>query len=156
MDQRLTNSERFKHFIWKRHPHAKSWNNALPEVIATDGRLVRRLVSQPQYIYFQVFSDTGTAQTVAERVENSVSQGVALLGYSMFADNAAVAILHTGDANEPGWVAFPHRRLDASQIPTMPIRVADEPKLRLVGGANIAWSSGKRVIHAALEQRRNL
>ena len=143
----------FKHYLWKRHEHPTAWRESLPELITSDGNVVRRIVSQPKYIYFQAFKDHDTAATIVDRVESAVSTGMALLGYSMFADDAAVAILHTGQGNEPGWVAFPHKRIDRAVIPTLPMRVADFPKLRLLAGADMDWKNGKPRVVVALEQR---
>lgn len=147
------NNDFFKHFLWKRHEHPHAWMESLPELITSDGSIVRRLVSQTKYIYFQAFEDRDTASQIVDRVETSVSSGMALLGYSMFSNDAAVAILHMGQGEESGWVAFPHKRIDRSTIPTLPLRVADFPKLRLVAGASLDHKSGKPRIVVALEQR---
>lgn len=143
----------FKHLLWRRHPDRTSWEGCRPEVLATDGRQVRRLTSQHQHIAVQVFEDRDSARDITQKIETSVSQGVALMGYSMFNEHSAVAILHTADGLEPGWVAFPHKRTTSSTVPTLPIRVADMPKLRLVGGADLGWAGGDMVLEAALEQR---
>lgn len=150
---KLKLSQNFKHLVWKRHVDSKAWEGALPEVVATDGKTVRRLISESQLIYFQEFDDPGTGKVVQERVEASVDEGVALLGYSMFTEVETVAILHTGDQLEPGWIAFPFTQKSRSKIPTMPIRVAAIPKARLVGGASVLWKKSNRIIKAALEQR---
>lgn len=150
---KLKFSQNFKHLVWKRHLDSKAWDGALPEVVATDGHTVRRLVSESQLIYFQEFDDPHTGKVVQERVEASVEEGIALLGYSMFTEVETVAILHTGEALEAGWIAFPFTQKSRSKIPTMPIRVASNPKARLVGGASVRWDSSNRIIKAALEQR---
>lgn len=149
----MNGNDFFKHFLWKRHEHPHAWRQSLPELITSDGAIVRRLVSQSKYIYFQAFEDRDTASQIVDRVETSVASGMALLGYSMFADDAAVAILHMGQGEESGWVAFPHKRIERSVIPTLPLRVADFPKLRLVGGASLDRKNGKPRIVVALEQR---
>lgn len=150
---KLKRSQNFKHLVWKRHIDSKAWEGALPEVIATDGRMVRRLISESHLIYFQEFEDASTGRVVQERVEASVDEGVALLGYSMFTDVETVAILHTGDELEAGWIALPFTQKSRSKIPTMPIRVAAIPKARLIGGATVRWEKSNRIIGAALEQR---
>jgi hypothetical protein len=150
---KISRPEDFKHLLWRRHPDSGSWDGCRPELIATDGREVRRLSSQPQHIAFQVFEDEPSARDITHKIEASVAQGVALLGYSMFARNDAVAILHTAPGLEPGWVAFPHKRSTSSTVPTLPMRVADLPKLRLVGGAELGWARGKPHLECALEQR---
>jgi hypothetical protein len=143
----------FKHLLWRRHPDKSWWEGCRPEILATDGRVVRRLSSQHQHIALQVFADYDSARDIATKVEASVAQGVALMGYSMFSEHQAVAILHTADGLQPGWVAFPHKRTTTSTVPTLPLRVADMPKLRVVGGVEIKWASGEMYLDAALEQR---
>ncbi len=143
----------YKHFLWKRCFHPDAYQGALPELITTDGENVRRIVSQRQLIYVQVFKDADTAEKILERVNETVPGSGALLGYSMFSKSEAVSILHTGDCGEPGWVAYPYISLKNSTIPTLPLRVADVPKCRLVCGAQLRWQSGARFIECALEQR---
>lgn len=150
---KLKSSGNFKHLVWKRHQDEKAWEGALPEVVATDGNIVRRLISDTQHIYFQQFEDPNTGKVLQGRVEMSVEEGIALLGYSMFTDVETVAILHTGDMLEPGWIAFPFTKKSRSAVPTMPIRVASIPKARLVGGASVVWDRSNRVLKAAIEQR---
>ena len=143
----------FKHLLWRRHPDPAWWDSSRPEILATDGRIVRRLTSQHQHIAYQAFQDTDAATDIASKIEASVAEGVALMGYSMFAQHDAVAILHTADGLAPGWVAFPHKRTSSSTVPTLPLHVAEMPKLRLVGGAELKWSGGELLIDAVLEQR---
>jgi hypothetical protein len=150
---KIKRPEDFKHLLWRQHPDSASWDGCRPELIATDGRVVRRLSSQHQHIAFQAFEDAESAREIASKIEASVSKGVALLGYSMFAKNEAVAILHTASGLEPGWVAYPHKKSSSSTVPTLPLRVAEMPKLRLVGGADTSWSEGKLHLECALEQR---
>lgn len=150
---KIARPEQFKHLLWRRHPDPTSWDGCRPEILATDGRIVRRLASLQQHIAFQAFAHETSAQDIVHKIETSVAHGVALLGYSMFSGNEAVAILHTAPNLDPGWVAFPHRKSTSSTIPTLPIAIANLPKLRLVGGAEIVWSQGKPHLDAALEQR---
>lgn len=145
--------EDYKHLLWRRHPDSRSFEGCRPEIIASDGAHVRRLVSQHQHISFQAFEDRDAARDVTQKIEASVASGVALLGYSMFNQHEAVAILHTADGLEPGWVAFPHRRSSDSSVPTLPMRVADLPKLRLIGGAEVNRSGGELQLEGILEQR---
>lgn len=139
--------------MWRRHPDPSWWDGYRPEILATDGREVRRMTSQHQHIAFQAFEDVPSARDIASKIEASVAQGVALMGYSMFSQHQAVAILHTADGLDPGWVAFPHLRTTASTTPTLPMSVADLPKLRVVGGAEVRWSGKELTLDAALEQR---
>lgn len=146
------NADRFKHFMWRRHNDRNAWQNYRPELVATDGALVRRLVSQPQHIVFQAFRDAETSRRVISRIENGMGRGVAMLGYSMFSNEEFVAILHTAEGSGPGWIAFPFET-NKVHFPTLPLSAADQPSLRLVGGATIDDEGGKPVLTAALEQR---
>lgn len=150
---KISKPEDFKHLLWRRHPDSASHGGFRPEILATDGRTVRRLSSQHQYISYQEFEDRNSAEQIASKIETSVMQGVALLGYSMFTDHEALAILHTASGLEPGWVAFPHKRSQSSAVPTLPMSVADVPKLRLVGGASTKYEHRGHVLKGALEQR---
>lgn len=150
---KISRPEDFKHLLWRRHADSNWWDGCRPELIGTDGRVVRRLCSQHRHIAFQAFEDVESALEITNKIEASVAQGVALLGYSMFAQNDAVAILHTASGLEPGWVAFPHKKSSASTVPTLPMRVAELPKLRLVGGAELTHRDGTLTLEAALEQR---
>lgn len=143
----------YKHFLWKRCFHPDAYKGALPELITSDGKIVRRIVSQRQLIYVQVFEDDDTASKILERVDDTVPCAGALLGYSMFAKSDAVSILHTGESGEPGWVAYPYQSVENSTIPTLPLKAADVAKCRLVCGAQLGWKSGARHIECALEQR---
>ncbi len=122
-------------------------------MITTDGERVRRIVSQRQLIYIQIFNDPDTSRTIQERVNETVPGSGALLGYSMFSKSEAVSILQTGACHEPGWVAYPYSSINKSTMPTMPLHVAEVPKCRLVCGAQLSWKSGTRHIECALEQR---
>lgn len=150
---KIARPDQFKHLLWRRHPDPASWQGCRPEILATNGREVRRLSSQHQHIAFQSFEHPGSARDIVNKIESSVAHGVALLGYSMFSEHEAVAILHTGAGLDPGWVAFPHKRGSSSTIPTLPLAVATMPKLRLVGGAEASWAGGTLHLEAALEQR---
>ena len=59
----------FKHLLWRRHPDANWWKSGRPEIIATDGREVRRLSSQHQHIAFQAFEDSRAAHDIASKIE---------------------------------------------------------------------------------------
>ncbi len=145
-------SDRFKHFMWRRHEDRNAWKTYRPEIVATDGAVVRRLVSQPQHIVFQSFRDAETSMRVISRIEQGIGRGVAMLGYSMFSDEEFVAILHTGEGFGSGWLAFPFETSKVN-FPTLPLSAANHPSLRLVGGANITNEGGTPIITAALEQR---
>ena len=144
-----------KHFVWRKHPRATAWAGHLPEVIGTDGRLVRRMHSQPRQIVLQQFEDRQTSAAVVERIEASAGPGLAFSGYSMFQEHTAVAVLHTGTDLSPGWLAFPYRRglLTHHERPTLPPGIIEQPRLRLVAGASVYWHQRDMLLHVALEQR---
>ncbi len=157
---KLSNAGAFKHFLWRKHVRPRVFNGALPEVIATDGTCVRRLASQPNQVVFQHFEDMQTARTLVQRIEASITPGVAMIGYSMFEQHHSVAILNTGTAQNPGWLAFPDAQTREGRAAfsghfssTLPTHIANQPRLRLVTGASMAWENRKLVIKAALEQR---
>lgn len=141
----------FKHFIWRRHEDRNAPGGFRPELIATDGSQIRRLISQPQHIVYQTFQDPDAARRVISRIEQGVGHGVPMLGYSMFADEPMVAILHTASGTKPGWLAFPFNKTRVG-FPTLSLSSADQPSLRLVGGAALRSDAPPR-ISLALEQR---
>lgn len=153
---RLTRAAEFKYFLWRRHKARRALRDSLPEVLATDGEVVRRLCSRRDHIVYQEFDDARTAAFMIERVEASATPGVAIAGYSMLKDQDSVAILHTAPGLKPGWAAFPQDawipRSDAQRI-TLPDNIKDIPRMRLVAGAGVYWMNRELVIHAALEQR---
>jgi hypothetical protein len=153
---RLTRAAEFKYFLWRRHKARRALRGSLPEVLATDGEVVRRLCSRRDHIVYQEFDDARTAAFMIERVEASATPGVAIAGYSMLKDQDSVAILHTAPDLKPGWAAFPQDawipRSDAQRI-TLPDNIKDIPRMRLVAGAGVYWMNRELVIHAALEQR---
>ncbi|MBA2663179.1 MAG: hypothetical protein H0U74_12880 [Bradymonadaceae bacterium] len=147
----------YQHFLWRRHINPDVLRGFLPEIIATDGRHVRRMLSLEQQIVFQEFDDSPIARPIIQRVESGVAHGAGLVGYSMLADEQSMAILHTGDRNEPGWLAFPdNQRAIPNRMPTLPLRVTDLPKLRIVAGASIQWDQREMHLYGALEQRGSL
>lgn len=153
--QMLRRAHDFKHFLWRCHAHRAAINGCLPEILATDGGVVRRLASMGTQIVFQEFEESRTASALVERIEGSVTPGLALVGYAMFEDREAVAILHTGRGANPGWLAFPDMGRTAQMLDesTLPDVVAQTPRLRLVTGARLSWKRRNFIVHAALEQR---
>ena len=150
----LERADQFKHFLWRRHLEVGPAQQALPEVIATDGRIVRRMIAKGAQITFQEFEDVVTSSALIDRIESSASPGVALVGYSMLKRNDALAVLHTGRDLEPGWLAFPDRRTGSSAaLPTLPSQLAEYPRLRLIAGVNVAQEQRRLTLRAALEQR---
>lgn len=155
MAHKFQRSAKFKHLLWRRHRDDAWLHGCRPEILASDGQQVRRLTSQPQHIALQTLNDEPSAIQTAQKIEASVSQGVALMGYSMFDHHDAVAILHTAPDLEPGWVAFPHRRTSNSLVPTLPHAVADAPTIRLACAAALKWHKGKLHIAGLIEQRED-
>ncbi|MEZ4462092.1 MAG: hypothetical protein R3E66_20700 [bacterium] len=151
MLDKIQNPEQFKHFVWRRHDDAQAWRGYRSEIVSTNGTDVRRISVQPFQIAFQQFTDIETSMRVINRIENGLGKGVAMLGYSMFASETSVAVLHTGQDLGPGWIAFPFSD-QQGRFPTMPISSTEIPMLRLVGGAHLV-TEGTPTIRAALEQR---
>lgn len=153
MSQRFQRSAKFTHLLWRRHPDPRWLHGCRPEIVASDGQQVRRLSSQVNSLALQTLTDEQAALETARKIEASVSQGVALMGYAMFEQHDAVAILHTAPGLEPGWVAFPHRRTPASLMPTLPTTISDSPTIRLACTAELKWRSGKLTLDGLLESR---
>ncbi len=151
MSDRIKAPEEFKHFVWRRHNDVEALGGYRSEIVTSNGISVRRLVSQPFQISFQQFTDVEASMRIINRIEGGLGKGVAMLGYSMFASETSVAVLHTGKDLNPGWIAFPFG--DAyGRFPTMPLSSIETPSLRLVGGATLV-TSGRPTLRAALEQR---
>lgn len=151
MLRQIANPERFKHFVWRRHNDSTAWRGYRSEIVTTDGTEVRRIIAQPHQIVFQSFTDIETSMRIIQRIEGGMGNGMAMLGYSMFADETSVAVLHTGQHLNPGWIAFPFNDAQG-RFPTMPMASVDLPGLRIVGGAKIV-TEGTPTLRTALEQR---
>ncbi len=151
----LAGAEDFKHFLWRRHRRTDALDGFVPEVLATDGRVVRRMSVDARQLTFQQFEDQRTAECIVNSVESNSSSAVGMLGYSMFSNAEALAILHSGGDLDAGWLAFPCPVGSGrpAAIPTMPIRLDDIPTLRLCGGAQVRWRDCNLVFEAAVEQR---
>lgn len=151
MSDRIKTPEEFKHFVWRRHNDAEALRGYRSEIVTSNGTSVRRIIAQPFQISFQQFTDVEASMRIINRIEGGLGNGLAMLGYSMFASESSVAVLHTGKDLNPGWIAFPFA--DATgRFPTMPLSSIETPSLRLVGGATLI-AEGTPTIRAALEQR---
>lgn len=141
------------YFLWRRHERPDAYQGHYPEVIATNGRLLRRMICHDRQILFQEFEDPLIAQPIIDRIEGGADPGVALVGYSMLDDSNDLAILQTGTQDQPGWLAFPDMgRLPSQNAPTLPIRVVNYPKTRLVTSALVRWERRTPVLHVTLEE----
>lgn len=151
----LGRSEDFKHFLWRRHWQAAALNGFVPELLATDGRTVRRMVSERNQLTFQQFDDVRTAEAIIASVDSRSEGGVGMLGYSMFSDSDALGILHTGSQLDPGWLAFPYVACGGrpAGIPTMPLAIDEIPTVRLCAGTQLRWKDCQLVLEVAVEQR---
>jgi hypothetical protein len=148
----------FRHFLWRRHHQSRALNGFVSELLATDGHLVRRMVAEKGQLTYQQFVDARTADAIVGAVEAHASGDAGMLGYSMFGDADALAIVHTGEELAPGWLAFPYANVRGrpSGIPTMPLLIEDIPTVRLCGGAQLGWSDCKLTLDVAIEQRVSL
>jgi hypothetical protein len=133
-------------------------NGFVSEILATNGRMVRRMVAEKGKLTFQQFVDERTAEAIVKAVESHSTDGVGMMGYSMFTDADALAIVHTGDELTPGWLAFPYANVRGrpSGIPTMPLIIDDIPTIRLCGGAQLGWRDCQLTLDVAIEQRGEL
>ncbi len=136
-------SQEFKHLIYRSNPDPE----LRLEILATDGRAVRRLAALPHRLVFQEFEDTHTAAALVRAIEDALTHNLAV-GYSLLKDEPVVAFVHTGDHLNPGWMTA---RLDDEilRLPKLRLLISDTPQLRLVGGA----TTNGRVLRALLEQR---
>lgn len=151
--RKLQHSLNHRHLIWRAHPKDRFFKGMSPEVISTDGSMVRRLVCARDLLAFQTFEHKDTAQNIIENIEASVEPGVSLMGYSTFQDHTRLAILYTGEDYLPGWVCFGEGPRD--ELIPLPPNIDQVPRLRIIAGAKLSWSQRELVVQAALEQRGN-
>lgn len=149
-------AQNFRYFLWRKQVLDRVWEGFYPEVLSTDGSTVRRMTCSHKQIVFQCFEDKSTATGIISRIESSVTPGITLVGYSMFKHYDSLAILQTGQPQDPGWLAFPYTRgyQRGMTEPTVPLRALGAvPKQRLVAGLGLYWRKRQLVIHGAIEQR---
>jgi hypothetical protein len=113
------------------------------------------MVAEKGQLTIQQFIDERTAEAIVSAVGSHSSDDIGMLGYSMFGDADALAIVHTGDELTPGWLAFPYANVRGrpSGIPTMPLLIDDIPTMRLCGGAQLCWRDCQLMLDVAVEQR---
>ncbi|MGM0557295.1 MAG: hypothetical protein ACQEVA_13005, partial [Myxococcota bacterium] len=76
-------------------------------MLATDGTWVRRAASSSRQFIYQEFRAPVIADEIRSHINSERNPGSALMGYSAFERTASVAILHSGEGLEPGWLAMP-------------------------------------------------
>lgn len=154
----IPDSLAFRYHLWRKHEHRRVLNGFYPEILATDGHTVRRLLSQDRKLLFQEFPDKQVANTIISRIEEAAGPGVQMMGYKRSENAKSVAILQTGpSAQAPGWLAFPYssHTLEFEDDPTIPFqRAMMMPQDSILGGARVAWRSGSLELQLALEQRK--
>ncbi len=121
-----------------------------PEIIASDGTHIRRVVAADRQIYLQDSSQDALSQFLVAYIKDGLHRGEPLIGYTMLDDARAVCVRATGEDGDPGWMAYADTR-------SLPTSLADAlphiPRRRLVAGANTHGHSRKFQIVAALEER---
>lgn len=146
----------FQYFLWRRHTNTSALHGFYPEIIATDGIHVRRMIALNRQIFYQEFDDSQLVLPIIRRVEAGANNGIPLVGYSMMSAQDSMAILQTGTTNEPGWLAFPDlERTLTGQHSTLPPTNTNDIGLRLLAGGEITWENREMQLYAALEQRQN-
>lgn len=121
-----------------------------PEISATDGRTLRRLVAADRQIYLQDTQRPGLGAPLITHIEEGLHRGQSLVGYSLLDDASAVCIRLTGDDDELGWLAFREKTPLSSSF----IKSLDEvPRRRLVAGMTTGWRGGQFFLFGALEER---
>ncbi|QDG52740.1 hypothetical protein FIV42_18935 [Persicimonas caeni] len=128
----------------------------MPELLATDGQTVRRMIADRTQLAFQQFDCERTAQAIVDSVESHSTAGIGICGYSMYSDAEALAIVHTGEKLDAGWLAFPYTTSASGRpagIPTLPVYLNEIPTVRLCGGAHLHWRHCRLVLEVAIEQR---
>ena len=94
------------HMLRRLQPAHQAWAGALPEVVGTDGSLVRSLHCQARQLIYHESAAAQPAQRLRQQIERCVSSpGASLVGYSHFKNSQEVAFLRTGTNDQPGWIA---------------------------------------------------
>lgn len=149
----------FQYYLWRQHPAPTVLHGFLPEIIATDGTSIRRMIALDRQILFQQFDDPALARPIINRIEFGANQGIPLVGYSMANASESIAILQTGTQQEPGWLAFTDSerqlRPDEHQSSSFASFYNNASSIRLLAGGSISWENREMHLHAALEQRAN-
>ena len=143
--------------LWRTHRGPDG--QRFPEVIATDGRTIRRVGTLDRQIYLQIFEAEDAARTLVTRIEAGLKRQHAVIGYSMMQGDDPVAIRVTGSPGDPGWLAFPDRGAlppelrPADARTTLPALARDLPQRRLVAGASTRRGHNTLTLLCAIEER---
>lgn len=147
-------SRAFDHFVWRRHRQASALYGFVPELLATDGRIVRRVVADDSGLVIQQFEDERTGAAIVEAVESNCADAEGLVGYSVFSECASLTIMHTGQRAERAWLAYPGEAVEGRPriMPTLPMNLSDVPTARLSGAAQLEWIDCNLMLDAHLSQ----
>jgi hypothetical protein len=145
------------HMLRRLQPAHQAWAGVLPEVVGTDGSIVRSLHSQARQLIYHESASTPPALRLRQQIERCVSSpGASLVGYSHFKNSQEVAFLRTGTNEQPGWIAAPCGPGDI-EPDTMPTtQAAQSARARVVGGAALIWRKRQLCVLVALEQRGDI
>lgn len=151
----LVGSQAFRYFLWRQRPLSHALRGFVPEILASDGRRVRRIHVGDRFLSMQEYDDRKSADAIAQMVQERGTSRVGLRGYAMYSEHESVAIWNYEGQADPAWVAFPFsdfpgRAAVLGQLPGYADGVA---RLRLCGGARLRWVSGRLLFEAAIEQR---
>lgn len=143
----------FSHFVRKCHPSEGAFQDFLPELLATDGSWIRRFVADPHQFIFQEFRAPVIADTIRSHINTERDPGSALMGYSAFERMASVAIVHSADDYEPGWLATPWKsRFGEPALPALSSFVEKAPAMGLVARGRQTQTSRTRLLEIELDQ----
>jgi hypothetical protein len=146
-------AEDFAHFVRKCHPCERAYQEFLPELLATDGTWVRRAASEQRQFVVQEFRAPVIADEIRTHINSERNPGSALMGYSAFERTASVAILHSGEGLEPGWLAMPWQsRLGEPALPALANYVDKTPAMQLVARGQMGGTSRTRLLEVTVEQ----
>ncbi len=146
-------AEDFSHFVRKCHPLARAYQEFLPELLATDGTWIRRAKAEPKELVVQEFRAPVIAEEVRSHINAERNPNSVLMGYSAFGRTESVAILHSGDGFEPGWLAMPWRsRSGEPTLPALSSFVRDTPAMQLVAQGRFSRTSRTHLLELTVQQ----
>lgn len=146
-------AEDFSHFVRKCHPCEGAYQEFLPELLATDGSWIRRAASETRQFVVQEFRAPVIADEIRSYINSERNPGSALMGYSAFERTSSVAIVHSGDGLDPGWLAMPWKtRFGEPALPALSNFIEQTPAMQLVARGQHARTSRTRLLELTLEQ----